>query len=257
MRHRIASIISFLFIISATVGFCSTAFSEEQSTGCSAATLNGTYGFYKTGTTLEGPMVAVGILIYNGKGDVSVREHTSTNGKLKSVKASYKVEIAANCTSKSFQDGALVSWDTIVDNGNRILLMTHIQGFTVYGLAEKIHTKTSEFSSSAFSDAGCSAATLIGDYGFRRSGFNPDGPMVSVGILTYDGHGNSKSRQAVSRNGELGVVTGEGQVEVASDCTTKGILTWGVIVDNGNRVFFMSRVKGITIYGISEKIHQK
>lgn len=257
MRHQTASIIRLLFVLSVTYGLCSSAFSEDRSTGCSAATLNGTYGFYWTGTTLEGPLVSVGILNYDGKGNFTAKQHISRNGKFEYLTGSYKVEVAPNCTSKSFQDGAMVSWDTIVDNGNRIVLMSRVRGTTVYGLAEKIHKKTSELSSSTFSDSGCSEATLNGAYGFRRSGVNLDGPLVGVGILVYDGKGNSWNRQSVSRNGSMEVVTGTGEVQVAEDCTTKGLLTWGVIVDNGNRVFFMSRVPTITVYGISEKIHQQ
>jgi hypothetical protein len=99
---------------------------------------------------------------------------------------------------------------------------------------------------------------LKGDYGFRRSGIGIDGlPVVGVGFLTYDGQGNSRSRQSVSRNGKFEIVTGTGQVEVASDCTSQGVNTWSVIVNNGERVFFMSRVEGVTVYGISEKIHPK
>jgi hypothetical protein len=219
--------------------------------------LNGTYGFYWTGTTLEGPIVSVGILSYDGKGNFTARQHISRNGKFENVTGSYKVKVARDCTSKSFQDGAMVSWDTIVDNGNRIVLMSRVRGTTVYGLAEKIHKKTSDPSLSTFSDSGCSEATLNGAYGFRRSGFSPDGTVVGVGILIYDGKGNSFNRQSVSRNGIMEVVEGTGEIQIAKDCTTKGLNTWGVIVDDGNRVFFMSRVPTITVYGISEKIIQQ
>jgi hypothetical protein len=52
MNHKIASIAMFLL---AVMGFSAVGFADSMSTGCSVATLNGTYGFYRTGITSEVP----------------------------------------------------------------------------------------------------------------------------------------------------------------------------------------------------------
>src|SRR5258707_13148701 len=44
--------------------------------GCSVATLNGTYGFYRTGTVPAGPLAAVGIATYDGNGNSTARQTT-------------------------------------------------------------------------------------------------------------------------------------------------------------------------------------
>jgi hypothetical protein len=51
------------------------------------------------------------------------------------------------------------------------------------------------------------------------------------------------------------------EYQVASDCTSKTFqdgeqIASGVIVDNGNRLFFISR-SGNTVNGFAEKIHKK
>ena len=48
---------------------------------------------------------------------------------------------------------------------------------------------------------GCSEATLNGSYGFYGTGTTSDGPYAAVGTLNFDGKGNCKRRQGVSRNG--------------------------------------------------------
>ena len=47
---------------------------------CSDKTLNGSYGFYRTGTTSTGPLAAVGIFSFDGNGNVSGSQSISRNG---------------------------------------------------------------------------------------------------------------------------------------------------------------------------------
>src|SRR5258706_14721731 len=44
--------------------------------GCSVATLNGTFGFYRTGTTSVGPLAGVGLATYDGNGNSTARQTT-------------------------------------------------------------------------------------------------------------------------------------------------------------------------------------
>jgi hypothetical protein len=136
MSRKIALIISFLFIVLVTFGPSSFAFSESP---CSVTMLNGTYGFYRTGTTPDGPLAAVGIIIYDGKGHSTVKQTVSRNGRLEAVTNDYEVHVASNCTTKTFTDGGQIVSGVIVDNGNRVFFMSRAEGVTVYGIAEKIH----------------------------------------------------------------------------------------------------------------------
>ena len=47
---------------------------------CSDKTLNGSYGFYRNGTTSTGPLAALGILFFDGNGSVSGSQSISRNG---------------------------------------------------------------------------------------------------------------------------------------------------------------------------------
>jgi hypothetical protein len=57
--------------------------------GCSVATLQGAYGFYRTGTTPVGPLAAVGIATFDGQGNTSARQTiTRTESPLRSFRRS-------------------------------------------------------------------------------------------------------------------------------------------------------------------------
>ena len=42
--------------------------------GCSLKTLRGTYGFFRTGTVPTGPLAAVGIGVFDGRGSMTARQ---------------------------------------------------------------------------------------------------------------------------------------------------------------------------------------
>ena len=44
----------------------------DRHESCSNATLNGTYGFYRTGTSSVGPLAAVGLITFDGAGAQSI-----------------------------------------------------------------------------------------------------------------------------------------------------------------------------------------
>jgi hypothetical protein len=112
---------------------------------------------------------------------------------------------------------------------------------------------------------GCSVATLNGTYGFYRTGTTPGGPLVAVGIVTYDGNGSDTARQTIRKNG---VTTADlftdpaapGTYEVNADCTGRGLLPDGsifvhfVVVDRGKELFILSLSDTNTIYGVMKKI---
>jgi hypothetical protein len=122
----------------------------------------------------------------------------------------------------------------------------------------KVHAQENEENTS------CSVATLKGDYGFFRAGTTPLGPLVAVGISTFDGRGSSTGRQTIRRNGVTSAglfgTPGSGIYEVDSDCAARFLMPDGslmghaVIVNGGKEIFFMSLSDANTIYGIMKKI---
>jgi hypothetical protein len=108
----------------------------------------------------------------------------------------------------------------------------------------------------------CSTATLKGSYGFYRTGTSAAGPLAAVGILFFDGKGNSTATQNISRNGVFDFdLTFPGLYEVDEDCTGKGFTTDGVefvrlvIVDGGKGFYMLSESPGNAVYGVGTKIH--
>jgi hypothetical protein len=111
---------------------------------CSVKTLNGSYGFYRNGTTSTGPLAALGILVFDGNGSVSGSQSISRNGvftfDVEILPGPY--EVAADCTAKFLTDtGIEVARVVIVDGGNEIFLFSESSGNAVYGVGKKIHPR--------------------------------------------------------------------------------------------------------------------
>ena len=125
-----------------------------------------------------------------------------------------------------------------------------------FGIISKVHAE---------GDGSCSVATLNGAYGFFRTGIVPAGPLVAVGIATYDGNGNSTARQTTRRNGVTAsdlftTPVAQGTYEVNPDCTGRGFNPDGsvfvhfVVVDGGNELFITSLTDANSVYGVMKKI---
>jgi hypothetical protein len=116
---------------------------DQHERACSNKTLRGSFGFYRNGTTSTGPLAAVGILFFDGNGNVSGSQSISRNGvftfDVAIPPAPY--EVAADCTAKFLTDtGIEVARVLIVDRGNEIYLLSESAGNAVYGVGKKIHT---------------------------------------------------------------------------------------------------------------------
>ena len=116
-------------------------------------------------------------------------------------------------------------------------------------------------------EEGCSVATLNGAYGFFRTGTVAAGPLVSVGIATYDGNGNSTARQTTRRNGATGTdlfitPASPSTYEIDPDCAGREINPDGsvfahfVVVEGGKELFFLSLTDANTVYGVMKKINK-
>lgn len=134
------TLLTILFSLTVILG-CTLGFADDATNTavCAAAPLNGLYGFYRTGTTPDGPVAAVGTMNFDGKGNLTVRQKVAHHGKVTFGTFDLTIKVAPDCTIKSFAlDGEQLTTGVIVDNGNRIFLLSRTQGNTVIQVAEKI-----------------------------------------------------------------------------------------------------------------------
>jgi hypothetical protein len=130
-----------VFALASVLLFGYSVYAEEQNSssgGCTTATLNGAYGFYRTGVNEFGPFAAVGIFAFDGNGNGKVRQFRSLNGDFKPNSGTFTYTVAADCTSKNFADGAEFARVVIVDGGKEMYFISE-SNQTVYGVAKKVH----------------------------------------------------------------------------------------------------------------------
>ena len=138
-------------IAAVAVGFGSALFlsvallapdAHAASKGCSNASLNGSFGFYRTGSTSAGPLAALGILQFDGKGSVSGSQSISRNGafQLDIVIAPAPYIVNEDCTGKFVApDGTTeIARIVVTDRGAGLYLFSESAGNAVYGVGRKI-----------------------------------------------------------------------------------------------------------------------
>lgn len=123
------------------VGLASAARAEGHRRGCSNATLNGSYGYYKTGTILEdgGHLVGIGIATFDGKGGSFGTESDNRNGELDlDQSGSGRYEVYPDCSGRLLRDdGEEYSRLVIVNDGDGLYLFSETNA--VYVVATKLH----------------------------------------------------------------------------------------------------------------------
>jgi hypothetical protein len=112
---------------------------------CSNATLNGTYGFYRTGTTSVGPLAAVGLGTFDGTGAHSpARQTIRRNGvTVRDLFADAAVdgpyEVDPDCAGRFVNfDGSVAGHFVVVDGGKEIFNISLTPGNSVIGVFRKI-----------------------------------------------------------------------------------------------------------------------
>ena len=110
----------------------------------------------------------------------------------------------------------------------------------------------------------CSNASLKGSYGFYRTGTNAHGPLAAVGLITFDGKGNSTATQSISRNGDIEFdVTFPGTYVIGADCTGKGFTPDGdefvrlVVMEAGKSLLMFSEAPGNAVYGVGTRTREE
>lgn len=110
--------------------------------GCTSASLNGSFGFYRTGTTSAGPLAALGILFFDGKGTVSGSQSISRNGTFQFdiVVAPSPYIVNADCTGKLLAADGVTEVGRIVvtDGGTGFYVLSESSGNAVHGVGRKI-----------------------------------------------------------------------------------------------------------------------
>ena len=117
---------------------------QDDTAVCSVATLNGAYGFFRTGATAIGPLAAVGIATFDGKGTGTARQTIRKNGITTSdmftnppIEGPYEVD--TDCAARFLNpDGSVFAHAVIVDGGNELFIMRLSNGNSVYGVMKKI-----------------------------------------------------------------------------------------------------------------------
>ena len=115
----------------------------HANTGCSVASVKGSYGFYRTGTTPFGPLAAVGIATYDGNGSSSVRQTTRRNGVTISHLFTTPAgpgtyEVDSDCSARGLNpDGSVFVHFVVVDGGNELLIVSLSDANTVHGVMKK------------------------------------------------------------------------------------------------------------------------
>jgi hypothetical protein len=115
---------------------------NEANRACTNASLSGPYGYYRTGTTPGGPVAAVGILTYDGKGFGTAQQTVSRNGVFHQdlgLAGSYRVN--PDCTGTLFaSDGVTpIAQIVLVNEGEEVFVLGALPGNTVYAVQKKIH----------------------------------------------------------------------------------------------------------------------
>lgn len=108
--------------------------------GCTNASLNGTYGFYRTGTTSQGPLAALGIVTYDGNGVASGHQTISRNGVFQDVASQGLYHVNPDCTGTLLSsDGVtVIGLLVVVDHGKEVFILSMTPGNAVYGVEQKL-----------------------------------------------------------------------------------------------------------------------
>jgi hypothetical protein len=117
---------------------------HAMSKGCSLETVRGSYGFYRSGTTPNGPLGAVGVSVFDGKGGSSFSQTIRSDGETTSdlftdgaVDAMYVVN--RDCTAQFLNpDGSAFGHAVVVGGGDEIYFMSLSDHNTITGVMRRI-----------------------------------------------------------------------------------------------------------------------
>ena len=113
--------------------------SVAQATRCGLADLRGTYGFFRSGDTTQGPLVAVGVSQFDGDGNITVAQTTSRNGTITQGNFQLTYDVTPDCRGVWYDASGVVSAHfVLLDGGNELFFLSVSAGNTVYGHSKRI-----------------------------------------------------------------------------------------------------------------------
>jgi hypothetical protein len=121
---------------------------NPQNKACSVASLNGAYGFFRTGTTSAGPLAAVGIATFDGTGAVGTARQTirkngvTTSDIFTGPALTGPYEVDPDCAARFLNpDGSVFAHAVVVDGGNELFILSLSDANSVYGVMKKIDSR--------------------------------------------------------------------------------------------------------------------
>jgi hypothetical protein len=250
----------FSFVLAPLLLFPPIAKSQSALSTCSAASLSGPYevtfsGFGNpgrdgtaTGNASKVPSAAVGVLNFDGAGNMSVRYTFAEGGFLSTATlvtpdvGTYTVN--GDCTG--------VFYDTTIATQYNMVLIGG--GTEMFGVLANYTPAWLDLKKQNVPAGGCTNTVLAANYAFKlsvsdspgnASNFNPGATHeVAEGVLTFDGLGKLSASYTLNNADVVTVVKGDtGTYAVNSDCTgsftdvTAGIDFNIVIINGGTELF--------------------
>jgi len=138
-----ATIASLLLFASLSRGIRSESFARHMpSTGCSVASVRGSYGFYRTGTTPFGPLASVGIATFDGTIFHRASNHTPERShhfrSLHHQSVRYLRSRFRLCRQRLSSGCSVFVHFVIVDHGKELIILSLSDANTIHGMMKKI-----------------------------------------------------------------------------------------------------------------------
>lgn len=121
-------------------------------------------------------------------------------------------------------------------------------------------------------DDRCTTSDIVGVYGFKGDGFvvgevegYPQGPLATVGTLTFNRDGTWQVKQNVSANGTLRRnVTFSGTYTLNPDCTfalvapiiSDSPIDIGIFIADGREFLMLPEVEGFAVTFVGKRLHK-
>ena len=111
----------------------------HHSRGCNNGTLNGSFGFYRTGNTPDGALAALGLIVFDGRGNFTGSQNISRGGEYDfDIPIAGQYAIAQDCTGIGYTPAGVEFFRlVVVDGGSGYYIFSESPGNGVYGVGRK------------------------------------------------------------------------------------------------------------------------
>lgn len=235
-------------VVTVFVVFFFTAAAAVAEQQCSEQTLQGSFAFSQSGTAAGLPAASVGVVNFDGAGNLSGISFRTRNGVFSSGPFSGTYSVAPDCTEAATA-GPSHPAGVIVRQGREVRWVRADPGFVITGIDKRIEI-----------EGHCSNAVLDGSYGFNQLGTVIGvGPTAAAGVIEFDGAGQLTGRDTLNHNNVIKTRSFFGSYSVNSDCTLSATLFYdgvsrkivGALANSGREMVFMDVDAGIVQSGVA------